>query len=110
LSGIAANCALAPPCKKYTLYESGISSSFLKSASASSMILVNSAERWLISMTDAPHHLKLSMSAAASSSTARGRTAGPAEKLKTRSWGWAEEGAMAAGCARAEVGLAGRDP
>ena len=39
-------------------------------------------------MTLTPHPLKLRVSAAASSSTARGRTAGPAEKLKTRAWGW----------------------
>src|SRR6185503_18442927 len=44
----------------------------------------NVFERWLISMTDIPTPGSAIKSRCASSSTASGRTAGPAEKLNTR--------------------------
>src|SRR5262245_31724276 len=44
----------------------------------------NVFERWLISITDMPTPGSASKSRCASSSTAIGRTAGPAEKLNTR--------------------------
>src|SRR5215207_3034289 len=55
-----------------------------KSASAPSMISSKAGERWLISSTDMPTPGRLTRSRRASSSTGRGSTAGPAEKLKMR--------------------------
>src|SRR5215813_10726269 len=47
-------------------------------------MLSNSGERWLISITDIPEPRQSSSSSRMRSSTASGKAAGPALKLKTR--------------------------
>ena len=64
---------------------SGMERRLRRSASAAWMMLSNSLERWLISITDMPQPCQLNMSACACCSTSIGSMAGPAEKLKMRS-------------------------
>ncbi len=52
--GTIENCMLPPPCTKITAYSSGIAISLRIEASARVIISSNSAERWLISITDIP--------------------------------------------------------
>src|SRR5229473_8571033 len=52
--------------------------------SAPALMLSNSGDRWLISMTDMPLPRQSSSSSRIRSKTGRGKAAGPALKLKTR--------------------------
>jgi hypothetical protein len=55
-----------------------------KPASAAALMLSNSGERWLISITDMPEPRQSSSSCRTRSSTESGKALGPALKLKTR--------------------------
>src|SRR5215471_7537233 len=65
-------------------YSSGTARCLRKPASAAALMLSNSGDRWLISITDMPEPRQSSSSSRMRSSTATGRAAGPALKLKTR--------------------------
>jgi hypothetical protein len=55
-----------------------------KPASAAALMLSNSGERWLISITDMPEPRQSSNSSPTRSSTESGKALGPALKLNTR--------------------------
>src|SRR6185437_1821469 len=97
--GTAENCSVAPPCRKSTLWLSGIEASLRRSASASAAMAMNSRPRWLISITDMPASRQLTSSHFAFSSTSTGMVAGPAPKLKMRAVGLMGEAAIAAAVA-----------
>src|SRR5580700_6033211 len=82
--GTSENCADAPPCMNKTLKFGGIDISSRKSASACAATSTKGLLRWLISMTDVPPPCQSSNSSRACSRTSSGSTAGPGEKLKTR--------------------------
>src|SRR5690348_3428447 len=75
---------LPPPCTKITAYSSGICRCLRSPASAAALMLSNSGERWLISITLIPLPRQSSNSSRIRSSTGSGNAPGPALKLCTR--------------------------